>query len=85
MPLNNHSPAYAVMFALGGALFVLAGVIRQELEFQPKWDALGIIGGAFMVYALAYPGHRRTHRPCVPRRARLSEAAEAVGLLEDLG
>jgi hypothetical protein len=54
-PLNDHSPAYAVMFALGGALFLLAGVIRQDLEFQPKWDALGILGGVFMLCALAYP------------------------------
>jgi hypothetical protein len=54
-PLNDHSPAYAVMFALGGALFLFAGVIRRDLELQPKWDALGIIGGVFMLYALAYP------------------------------
>jgi hypothetical protein len=54
-PLNDHSHAYAVMFALGGVLFLLAGVIRQDLEFQPRWDALGIIGGVFMGYALAYP------------------------------
>ena len=54
-PLNDHSPAYAVMFALGGALFFVAGVIRRDLQFQPKWDLLGVTGGIFMVYALAYP------------------------------
>src|SRR5215471_5624483 len=54
-PLNDHSPAYAVMFGLGGALFLFAGVIRDELEFQAKWDAFGLIGGVFMLYALAYP------------------------------
>src|SRR5215470_1920962 len=54
-PLNDHSPAYAAMFALGGALFLVAGVISQDLEFQPKWDLPGVIGGVFMVYALAYP------------------------------
>ena len=54
-PLNDHSPAYAAMFALGGALFFVAGVIRRDLEFQPKWDVLGVTGGIFIVYALAYP------------------------------
>jgi hypothetical protein len=54
-PLNDHSPAYAAMFALGGALFFVAGVVRRDLEFQPKWDLLGVTGGVFMMYALAYP------------------------------
>jgi hypothetical protein len=54
-PLNDHSLAYAAMFALGGGLFLLAGVIRQDLEFRAKWDLLGVIGGVFMVYGLAYP------------------------------
>jgi hypothetical protein len=43
-PLNDHSPAYAAMCALGGALFLFAGVIRQDLEFQAKWDVLGVVG-----------------------------------------
>jgi hypothetical protein len=54
-PLNDHSPAYAAMFALGGALFLLAGVVLQDLEFQAKWDLLGVVGGMIMLYALAYP------------------------------
>ena len=54
-PLNDHSPAYAVMFVLGGALFLIAGVIRRDLVFQPKRDLLGVTGGVFMLYALAYP------------------------------
>jgi hypothetical protein len=68
-PLDDNSPAFAVMFALGGALFLLAGVIRQDLEFQPRWDLLGAVGGIFMLYALAYPvidaltGH---HFPAAP-------------------
>jgi hypothetical protein len=43
------------MFALGGALFLLAGVLHQDLEFQPRRDVLGVVGGVFMLYALAYP------------------------------
>jgi hypothetical protein len=54
-PLNDHSPAYAAMFALGGALFFVAGVVRRDLEFQPKRDLLGVTGGVFILYALAYP------------------------------
>jgi hypothetical protein len=54
-PLNDHSLAYAAMFALGGGLFLVAGVIRHDLEFRPKWGLLGMIGGTFMLYALAYP------------------------------
>jgi Family of unknown function (DUF6064) len=34
---------------------VLVGVIRQDLEFQPKRDLLGVVGGIFMLYALGYP------------------------------
>jgi Family of unknown function (DUF6064) len=54
-PLGDNSSAFAVLFALGGALFLLAGVIRRDLELQPKWDVLGVTGGAFMLYGLAYP------------------------------
>jgi len=36
------------MFAVG-ALFLLAGVIRQDLEFRPKWDLLGVVGGVLML------------------------------------
>jgi hypothetical protein len=70
-PLNDHSPAYAAMFALGGALFLLAGVIRRDLEFQAKWDLLGVVGGVIMLYALAYPlidaatGHYFPLRRCL--------------------
>jgi hypothetical protein len=56
-PLNDHALAAAAMFVLGGALFLLAGVIRQDLQFQPpRWDLWGVTGGAIMLYALAaYP------------------------------
>jgi hypothetical protein len=30
-------------------------VIGQDLEFRPKWDLFGVVGGVFMLYALAYP------------------------------
>jgi hypothetical protein len=56
-PLDDHALAHAALFVLGGALFLLAGVIRQDLRFQPpRWDLLGVSGGAIMLYALAdYP------------------------------
>jgi hypothetical protein len=64
-PLNDHALAYAAMFALGGALFFLAGVVRRDLELEPRWDLAGVTGGVMMLYATAaYPlldvvtGHR---------------------------
>jgi hypothetical protein len=54
---NTITPALVdgAMFVFGGALFLIAGVVRQDLKFELKWDLLGVIGGAFMLYALAYP------------------------------
>ena len=44
-----------MLFSLGVALCLLAGVVRHDLVFQPRWDLLGVTGGAFMVYGLSYP------------------------------
>jgi hypothetical protein len=55
-PINDHAMVDGVMFLLGAVLFLLAGLIRQDLQFQPKWDLLGVTGGAFILYALLiYP------------------------------
>lgn len=54
--INDHAPLQGAMFALGGVLFLIAGVIRQDLQFQARWDLAGITGGAIVLYALvAYP------------------------------
>jgi hypothetical protein len=55
--INDHAMAAGAMFVLGGALFLLAGVIRQDLQFRPpQWDLWGVTGGVIMLYALAaYP------------------------------
>ena len=47
--------ATGAMFVLGGVLFLIAGVVRQDLKFEARWDLFGVTGGAFMLYALAYP------------------------------
>jgi len=52
-PINDHALAVGAMFVLGGALWLIAGVVRQELQFQARWDLLGAIGGAFVLYGLA--------------------------------
>jgi Family of unknown function (DUF6064) len=54
---NTITPALAdgAMFVFGGVLFLIAGVVRQDLKFEARWDPLGVVGGAFMLYALAYP------------------------------
>src|SRR5579864_5932890 len=54
---NTITPALVdgAMFVFGGVLFLIAGVVRQDLKFQARWDLLGVVGGAFMLFALAYP------------------------------
>ena len=55
-PISDHALAAGAMFALGGVLWLIAGVIGQDLQFQPRWDVWGVAGGVFMLYALAaYP------------------------------
>jgi hypothetical protein len=54
--LNPHALAYAALFVLGGLLFLRAGVLHTDLAFQPRWEPLPVLGGLFMLYALAiYP------------------------------
>lgn len=54
--ISDHALAQGAMFVLGGVLFLVAGVIRQDLRFHARWDLAGVTGGAMMLYALAvYP------------------------------
>jgi hypothetical protein len=57
-----YSPLYSLagfdgaIFVLQGALWFVAGVARSDLVFRPRWNALSVVGGMFIVYSLAaYP------------------------------
>jgi hypothetical protein len=54
---NSITPALAdgAMFVFGGVLFLIAGVVRHDLKFEVRWDLLGVVGGALVLYAFAYP------------------------------
>lgn len=54
--INRAAWLFGLLFMTQGALFFILGVVRKELQFQVRWDARGILGGAFIVYALLlYP------------------------------
>lgn len=54
--INGDAPVAGAMFVIGGGLFLLAGVIRGDLQFEPRGNAYGVLGGAIMLYALViYP------------------------------
>jgi hypothetical protein len=54
--INDHALAAGAMFVFGGVLWLIAGVIRRDLQFQARWDPMGVTGGVFILYALAaYP------------------------------
>jgi hypothetical protein len=54
--LNPHALAFAALFVVGGLLFLRAGVLHTDLALQPRWEPLAVLGGVFMLYALAiYP------------------------------
>src|SRR5579883_721276 len=54
--IDDGARVAGALFVVGGLLFLVAGVVRQNLRFQARWDALGALGGGIMLYALvAYP------------------------------
>jgi hypothetical protein len=62
--------AFGAMFVLEAALLLWLGVRRGSLAFRPQLNARGVLGGAFILFALAiYPalgswlGH---HAPAAP-------------------
>jgi hypothetical protein len=58
-PGMNFAWLWASVFALEGALFVVAGVLRYDLIIAPRWDrwdVASVLGAMCLAYALiAYP------------------------------
>jgi len=47
---------WAVVFVLEAILLVVAGIVRRDLVFAPRWNLSSVLGALFMCYALvAYP------------------------------
>ena len=68
--INQAGYAFAALFIAQAALFLLAGIVKKALTFRVRWNAVGIVGGLFIVYSLLiYPavgffsGHRYPYSP----------------------
>jgi hypothetical protein len=68
--VNRGAYAFGVLCIVQAVLFLFAGVVRRKLTFRAQGNALGLLGGLFMVYALlAYPalgdalGHQYPYSP----------------------
>jgi hypothetical protein len=47
---------WAATFILEALLFLVAGIVRRDLVFAPRWNLSSVLGAVFMFYALvAYP------------------------------
>jgi uncharacterized protein DUF6064 len=47
---------WAAVFVLEAILLVVAGIVRRDLVFAPRWNLSSVLGAIFMGYALvAYP------------------------------
>jgi hypothetical protein len=54
--INRVAPIFAAFFVLQGILFFIAGVWKNNVRFRFRPNLVGIIGSAFLIYALAiYP------------------------------
>ncbi len=52
----NLAWLWAAIFILEAILFVVAGLLRRDLVFAPRWNLSSVLGAVFMFYALvAYP------------------------------
>jgi Family of unknown function (DUF6064) len=68
--IDSGMTLWAVVFVLEAILFVVAGIVRRDLVFAPRWNLSSVLGALFMCYALvAYPiiemlgGHPLTESP----------------------
>ena len=68
--VNRIALIFAASFVLQGILFFIAGCWKPQLDFGPRLNLQGIVGGAFLLYALIiYPalgywfGHRYPAAP----------------------
>jgi hypothetical protein len=54
--INRAAYAFAVLCIVQAVIFLVAGVTPQNLAFRTRTNAMGIVGGLFVVYSLfAYP------------------------------
>jgi hypothetical protein len=54
--IDDGAGIHGAMYVLGGILLLVAGVVRRDLTFRPGWNALSVVGGLFITYALVlYP------------------------------
>jgi hypothetical protein len=54
--IDDGAGIHGGMYVLGGVLWLVAGTIRRDLIFRPGWNALSVIGGLLVAYALVlYP------------------------------
>ena len=52
----NLAWLWTAIFILEAILFLVAGIVRRDLVFAPRWNLSGVLGALFMGYALvAYP------------------------------
>jgi hypothetical protein len=69
-PIDRAALIFAAFFILQGILFFVAGVWKSNLRFRFRPDLFGVIGSAFLMYALIiYPalGYWLGHRyPAAP-------------------
>lgn len=68
--VNRAAYTFGVLCIVQAVLFLFACMVRRNLNFRSRWDATGIVGGLFIVYALlVYPllgnalGHKYPHSP----------------------
>jgi Family of unknown function (DUF6064) len=54
--IDSGMTIWAAVFTLEAILLLVAGLVRRDLVFAPRWDLASVLGAVFMFYALvAYP------------------------------
>ncbi len=68
--INQGAYAFAVLFIAQAVLLLFAGMVHRDLTFRVRWNAVGVVGGLFIVYSLLiYPavgffsGHSYPYSP----------------------
>jgi hypothetical protein len=52
--IDNGAGLHGAMYVLGGVLLLFAGVVRQDLTIRAEWNVQSVVGGFFVLYALAF-------------------------------
>jgi hypothetical protein len=54
--IDSGMTLWAAVFILEAILLLVAGIVRRDLVFAPRWNLSSVLGAVFMFYALvAYP------------------------------